>query len=203
MSRVDYIDSLWTFELENIPSPSPDDKKKVFAYKKFKGDLLNSEKREDQKSAIQREAVSEIYQLIGFDSVFQAVWFQAVVALAQTHVSCRASALLVTASVLVSFGTIVGVYFKFDKIYKAKDGFHKDKLHSSVVQRHIKLFEEKGLGVDWDEIQLSDPSPILDEDFREKLVKLNQTKVGILIFFTILSVLFAWLLHAVMCNKYP
>lgn len=114
MSRISYINSLWALELENSNSPpSLDHRRKVFAYKKSKEDFKNFEYRGDQKRAIQREAVSEIYQLIGFDSVFQAVWFQGIVALAQIHENplvqnCRASALPVIASVLVSLATIVG-----------------------------------------------------------------------------------------------
>lgn len=144
MSDLAYINNLWELDSARNPVNDLDSQKKQFAYKIWKEDFINLQKREDGKQSDLKNAVSDIYQLIGFYSVFQGVWFQGVTQLAP-QTSCRASGIPIVLSVCVSIATIIGVHLRLSKVFHLKKSFSRDKLDSKVPTTTFKPCHDKKL----------------------------------------------------------
>ena len=141
MSDLEYIDNLWDLDASENPVDDLNAKKKQFAYKIWKEDFINIQKREDSKLSEIKDLLSGIYQLIGFYSVFR-VWFQGVAQLAP-QTKCRASIIPIILSVLVSIATIIGLHLKLVKLFEVKKALFKDKLDSKVLPTTLSPLHDK------------------------------------------------------------
>jgi len=131
MSLIQYIDNRWELDATN-PGGLPDDlRKKQFAYRIWREDFERNQKREDGKKSEIKDTWTEVYQLIGFDNVFQGVWFQGVTQLAERQ-GCHFSIIPIILSVLVSFATIVAVYLKISKVRDLEASLVGDRILSKV-----------------------------------------------------------------------
>lgn len=139
MSGLDYLNNLWELDVvQNSGSGvTEEDKRKQFAFKIWKEDFVNLQKREDSKKSDLKDTWTDVFQLIGFFNVFQGVWFQGVTQLAPQVASCRASILPIVLSVLVSIATIIGVHVKLARIFTLKKAFAKDRLDSKVLTSNL------------------------------------------------------------------
>lgn len=130
--EIGYTDNLWELDHTNNPVTSEEDKKKQFAFQAWREDFKNTEDEIESKKNDMRDSWTEIYQLIGFFSVFQGVLFQGVTQLT-SQLSCRFYKVPITLSVLASVATCVGVHVKLAKVREYQKDFFRRKLRSKVL----------------------------------------------------------------------
>jgi len=130
--EIGYTDNLWELDSTVNSGVDPEDKKKQYAFQVWREDFVNTGIRIDSKKNDIRDGWTEIYQLIGFFSVFQGVLFQGVAQL-RTELSCRFYKIPITLSVLASVATCVGAHVKLAKVREYQKAVFRDKLRSKVL----------------------------------------------------------------------
>lgn len=101
------VDSLYALEGTSINA-----RKLKLAWSYWNELVKEEQGRLDNKKTEAKDLKTEVYQLIGFYSVFQGVLFQGVSVLQHVH-GCDFSPLPISLSILTSVATILGVIYKF------------------------------------------------------------------------------------------
>lgn len=125
------VEKLWTLEECKAASRSEEAhiKKVKFALETWRAQYKELKNRQDGKNGDIKDMKSDMYQLIGFFSVFQGVLFQGVT---QLSIACRFRYIPMALSVAATVGTIFGVFLKFTDLLDIQERSNGDAVSIKV-----------------------------------------------------------------------
>ncbi|KAG0563671.1 hypothetical protein KC19_8G049800 [Ceratodon purpureus] len=201
------IRNKWSFDYtNNLGCPDSDPKTQAiklaqFAYFHWSEKLKESQQLEDRKKNDRRDYQTEIYQIIGFYSVFQGVIFQGVTSMA-SNLECGFYKIPVILSVIASAATFVGIYAKFNNIADLNLSINEDKIQTKAFHDTLRKVEEYNHVTEFNISQIDEAingACNRSYDGEEHSIFL---KWGVLGFLIIFSAFFAYLDYVVMCRGY-
>jgi hypothetical protein len=134
-----YTNSLFELDYEKNPSIDPEIKKIQYAFYIWKTDSKDTDSQIDGFKSDIKDGWTDVYQLIGFFSVFQGVLFQGLTQLT-SQLSCEFYKIPFTLSVLASVATVTGAHVKLSKVRGYRKAFFRAKLRSKVRSIHTLHF---------------------------------------------------------------
>ena len=134
-----YSNSLFELDYEKNPSEDLEIKKIQYAFYVWKIDSKDLDKQIQGFKSDIKDGWTDVYQLIGFFSVFQGVLFQGLTQLT-SQLSCEFYKIPFTLSVLASVATIAGAHVKLSKVRGYRKAFFSAKLRSKVRSIHTLHF---------------------------------------------------------------
>lgn len=129
--NLSLVEKLWSLEEGRVLSSieDPHVRKVRFALETWRAQYDVVKGRQDGKNGDIKDMKSEIYQLIGFFSVFQGVLFQGV---SQLSVACEFRIIPMVLSIAASLGTIFGVFLKFTDLIDIQERSNGDAISIKV-----------------------------------------------------------------------
>jgi len=139
--NLSLVEKLWSLEEGRVSSSSEQThvRKVRFALKTWRAQYKELKSRQDGKNGDVKDMKSDMYQLIGFFSVFQGVLFQGVT---QLQIACKFRYIPIALSVAASLGTIFGVSLKFSDLLDIQERSNGDAI-SIKVRIIYRLFQPK------------------------------------------------------------
>jgi hypothetical protein len=137
------VEKLWSLEEGRVSSSSEQThvRKVRFALKTWRAQYKELKSRQDGKNGDVKDMKSDMYQLIGFFSVFQGVLFQGVT---QLQIACKFRYIPIALSVAASLGTIIGVSLKFSDLLDIQERSNGDAISIKVLLYYINGIQRQG-----------------------------------------------------------
>lgn len=135
---------------------------------------------------------TEIYQLVGFYSVFQGVLFTAVAQ--STNLKCNNRWTVILLSALASVVIVIGVFLKLKSIKEFKDLIYDDEVFRRVLVKWILRLKETGEKFVF---KVDEPSEV----FKTTPFELNASFLTVILALVSLSVVFPVTFDRILCNS--
>lgn len=141
--NLSLVERLWS--LEEVRVSSSDElthiRKVRFALKTWRAQYKELKSQQDGKNGDIKDMKSDMFQLIGFFSVFQGVLFQGVT---QLSIACEFRYIPIALSVAATLGTIFGVSLKFSDLLDIKERSNGYAISIKVLLFYINEIQRQG-----------------------------------------------------------
>lgn len=214
------VNRLWSLKEGTVSSNTEDAhlRKVWFALKTWRAKYNDLKSRLDGKNGDIKDMKSDMYQLIGFFSVFQGVLFQGVTSFTN---GCEFRFIPMALAVATTLGTIFGVYHKFSDLLDIQDRRNGDAVSIKVLLYYINEIERLGKDFSFEApVDQSANSSMAVETkwklqkqhnvdvskrqarLKKELENSNRLKYAILAYLFLIGGAFTYILSVMMCRQY-